>query len=101
MGKLQKNAAEYDYKEYERDQTEEFSSGLDDEGMINEILREVSLLEDINDAISERILLWTWRIEAHRLQKETLDNMKEAKDLMQSDEMHKDKSMRHMGNRNR
>ena len=49
--------------------------------MISEILREVSSLEDINDAISERIPLWAQRVEAQRVQKETLDSIKEAKDF--------------------
>ena len=37
--------------------TEQFINGLDDETMISDILREVSALEDIDDTMSERLLL--------------------------------------------
>ena len=36
---------------------EQFIYGLSDEGMISEILREASGLEDINDATGEQVLL--------------------------------------------
>ena len=65
--------------------------------MISEILREVSVLEDINDATSELVLLWVQRVEYQRVQKEALDNKKEAKDFA-SEEIHKDVIMIDMGN---
>ena len=43
-----------DYKEYDRELMEQFMHGLEDEGMISEILRELPVLEDINDVTSER-----------------------------------------------
>ena len=49
MGKLQTKAAECDYKEYDKELMKKFIHGLDSEGMITEILREVSVLEDINN----------------------------------------------------
>ena len=49
--------------------------------MINEMLREVSTLENIDAAPSEQILLWAQRVEAQRAQKEVLDNIKEARNL--------------------
>ena len=49
--------------------------------MISEILREVSVLEDIDDATSGWVLLWEKRVEVQRAQKETLNNIKEAKDF--------------------
>ena len=49
--------------------------------MINETLREVLALEDINDATSKCVVLWGQWIEAQRVQKEALDNITEAKDF--------------------
>ena len=45
-------------KEYDRLLTKQFLHGLDDEDMISEILSEVLTLEDIDNAVSERVLLW-------------------------------------------
>ena len=56
MGRLHTMPAECYYKEYERKLTEQFIHGLDDKGMISEILREASVLEDINCATSEWVL---------------------------------------------
>ena len=42
--------------EYGRLLTELFIGGLDDEGMTNEILWEVAMLEDIEEATSEHVL---------------------------------------------
>ena len=56
--------------------------GLDDEGMISQVLREVLLaVEDTDYATSELVPLWAQRVEAKKAQKETLDNIKEAKDI--------------------
>ena len=44
--------------------------------------RKVSALEDIDDATSERVLLWTQTMEAQRVQEEALDSIKEAKDFV-------------------
>ena len=61
MGRMQTKGAEYDNKEYYRKGTKQFIYGLGDEGVISEILRVVSALEDINDATSEWVLLWPQR----------------------------------------
>ena len=53
---MQAKVADCDYNEYDRRLTEQFIQGLDNEGMISEILREVSTLKDIDNAISEWIL---------------------------------------------
>ena len=45
---------------------EHFMHGQDNEGMMSEILREVSALEDINDVTSERVLLWAQKVEVQR-----------------------------------
>ena len=46
--------------------TEQFIHGLDDEGTISEIWREVSVIQDIDDATSEWILLRAQRVKAQR-----------------------------------
>ena len=53
MGRLQTKAAGCDYNEYGRKITEQFIHSLDSEGVINEILKEVSALENIDDTTGE------------------------------------------------
>ena len=60
--------------------TEQFIYKIDDEDMVNEILRGVSALKDIDDGTRERVLLWAQRVEAKRTQKEALNTIKEAKE---------------------
>ena len=38
-------------------------------------------LEDMEDAMSERVLIWPQRVEAHRAQKIVLDNVEETKEF--------------------
>ena len=64
-----------DYKQYDRKLTKKFIHGLENEGMISGILREVSPLDDINDASSKLVLLWAQRVESQGVQKEALDNI--------------------------
>ena len=78
---MQTKAADCEYNKYDRRLTEQFIHGLDDEGMISEILREVSALENINDTTSKWVPLWAQRVEAQRAQKNALDNIKEAQDF--------------------
>ena len=56
-----------------------FISGINDDGMIDEILKEVAMLEDTEDATSECVLLWVHRVEEHRVQKSALNDIREAK----------------------
>ena len=58
--------------------TEQFIGQLNDGGMIDEILKEVAILEDIEDTMSERVLLFTCRVEAQRAQKSVLNDIKET-----------------------
>ena len=48
-----KRTADCEYNRYDRRLTEQFIHGLDNEFVINEILREVSQLEIIDDVTSE------------------------------------------------
>ena len=64
MGRLRTRAAECQYKEYNRLVTEQFINGLNDNGMLNKILKEVATQEDIDDTTSECILLLLHIVEA-------------------------------------
>ena len=58
MVRLRTKATECQYKEYDRLLTEQFSSGLSDDGMIDEILKGSSHIKDIEDTTSVYVLLW-------------------------------------------
>ena len=62
-GRLQTKAADCEYKEYCRLLTEQFIGALNDEGMTDEIVREVATLGNIEEATSECILAWVCRLE--------------------------------------
>ena len=87
MGRLRTKAANCQYKEYNRLLTEQFINGLNDEWMVYEKLKEVAILEDTKDATCECVLLWACRVEAQRVQKSSLNEIKEAKDLTQLNEI--------------
>ena len=73
---LKTKVAECQYKEYERLLREQFISGLNDSGIISEILNEVAALKDIEDHMTEHVLLWVQRVEAQRAQKSALNKMR-------------------------
>ena len=49
--------------------------------MIDEILKEVTMLEETENTTSEQDLLWLHRVEVQRAQKSALTDIKEAKDF--------------------
>ena len=53
MGRLQTRVEDYDYNECDRSLADQLIHWLDNEGIISDILRKVSALEDIDDATSE------------------------------------------------
>ena len=63
-GWLRTKEMECQYKTYDRFLTEQFISWLNDDGMINEILKEVATLEDIGNTTSEHVLLWVHKLKA-------------------------------------
>ena len=67
MGRLRLEATECKYKEYDALLTEQSINGLNDNGMVDEILKEVAMLEDIEHAASKHVLLWIHRVEAQRV----------------------------------
>ena len=50
-------------------------------GLVTEILKEVSILQDIEDAASECMLLWLYTVEVQRVQKSALNEIREAKEF--------------------
>ena len=70
--------------------TEQFILGLDDVGMISEIMREVSVLEDINYAISEWVLLRAQNGRGPKNIKGSIRQHKRPSTLTQSSKVHKD-----------
>ena len=96
MGRSETKAADCDYNEYDRRLNKQFIHGLGNEGMISEIVREVSASESIDDATSEQGLLWVQRVKTKTALKEALDNIKVAKDFDPLDKnIQKDDNMRH------
>ena len=67
--------------EYDQRLTEQFIHGLDDKVMTGEIMRELTVLKDINEATSSQILIWAQRVEVQRAQKEVLDHSREDKEF--------------------
>ena len=57
--------------------TEQYINGLNNDGMGDEILKEVVMLEDTEDTTSEHVSLWVCRVEAQRKQKSALYEIKE------------------------
>ena len=49
--------------------------------MTNEILREVTTLGNIEEAIHEHVLSWVPRVESQGAQRSVLNNIKESKDF--------------------
>ena len=79
MGRLQTVAAECKHREYYRLLTGLCIGGLDDEGLTDEILREVAMQEDIEEATSDCIFTWACRVKVQRAKSIVLDSIKEAK----------------------
>ena len=80
MGRLRGKAAECLNKEYNNLMTQQFISGPNDDEMIDEILKELAMLEDIEYITSEHVL-WACRVEAQKVQQSALNDIKEAKDF--------------------
>ena len=70
-----------EYHDYEKGLIEQFIHESYDEVMIGEILRDLTLLKDINEAMSDQILVSAQRVEAQRVQKRVLDHIREDKEF--------------------
>ena len=78
---MQTMAADNKCKDYDRRLIKPFIYGLHNDGMIGEILGEIILLENTDDASGEWVLILIQRVETHIVQKEVLNNITEAKEL--------------------
>ena len=74
---LRIKAAECKYKEYNILITEQFINGLNDDWICDKILKEVAMLEDIEDTKSECVLLWEYKVEVQRAQKSSLNEIEQ------------------------
>ena len=80
MGRLQTKVPVHEYREPSRLLTHQFIGGLNNNDMTDKILREVTTLENMEEATSECVLSWVQRVEVQRAQRNMLNNIKEAKD---------------------
>ena len=69
------------YKELDRCLKEQFIYGLNDDGMIVEIIHELTLCSDMSSVTSEQVLVWVKIVEAQRDQKTTYTFFKVNKDF--------------------
>ena len=60
---------------------EQFIGRLTEDGMTNEILREVTTLENIEEAVGEHMLGWVHRMQVQKAPRSVLHNIREAKDF--------------------
>ena len=78
MSRLQTKVAGFEYRESERLLTEQFIGGLND-NMTDEILRDVTMQENIKEAASECMLIGACIVEVKREQRSKLNIIKESK----------------------
>ena len=78
MDRLRTKAADCKYKEYDRLLTEQFINRLNDDGMVDEILKEANILQDIEDASCEYVLLWAFRLDMPRAQNPAINEIKQV-----------------------
>ena len=78
MGRLCVVAAECNYRELDRQLKEQFIHGLNDKGMLDEIIRELTATNNDEQVISEGVLIWMKRIEVQRAQAAVLNTITES-----------------------
>ena len=81
MGRLRTKMAESQYKENGKLLTEQFASGLNDDGAISEIRKGVATLEDTKDTTREHVFSWAYRVEAQWPKKTALNDIKRQMNL--------------------
>ena len=75
MGRLHVTAAEYNYRELDRQLKEQFIHGLNDKLMLDEIISELTAKNNDEQVTSEGVLKWAKRIEVQRAQAAMLNNI--------------------------
>ena len=81
MGRLWTNVAKWEYRKPDRLLTEQFIGHLNADDMTDKTIREITTLENIEEATSEYVLCWMHRVEAQRAQRSVLYTIREAKDF--------------------
>ena len=74
-------ASDNEYHAYNQRLKEKFIHNLDDEAIIGDMLGKLTTIKDINEATSDQILIWAQTLAAQTVQKEVLDNIREAKEF--------------------
>ena len=72
------------YKENYKRLKEQFINGINDKGMTNEIIEELTSTKNISEVPNEQVLLWDKWVEVQRLETVMLNSLKENRDLMPS-----------------
>ena len=81
MGGLPIKVAKYNYKKHDRWLKEQFIHGIYEEEIMNEIIKELTTQRNMSERDSAQELMWAERVEAHRAQKKSLDEMKNVGDF--------------------
>ena len=66
MGRLCVKVMDGKYVEHDRRLKNQFINGLDEENIVEEIIRKIIALQDTNEVRSEQILLWAQRVGTKR-----------------------------------
>ena len=64
MGRLHIKAAECNYKEHDGHLKDQFINGINDEEIMQEIIKELMAKRNMSEIDSEQVLMWAQRIEA-------------------------------------
>ena len=79
MGHLHMAAAEYGYKEIDRQLKEQFIHRLNDKVMLDEIIRELTSKTSSQQMTGKDVLAWVKRVEVQRAQASILNDITETK----------------------
>ena len=81
MGRLRIKAAECNYQELDRQLKEQCIHGLNDKGMLGEIIKELTASRSYDHITSGNVLKWAKRVEAQRAQTDTINSITEQKEF--------------------
>ena len=77
MGRLHVVAAEYNYREIDRQLKEQFIYVLNDKVMLDEVIRELTAKSNDEQMISQGVFAWAKRVEVQQLQANILNHITE------------------------
>ena len=81
MGRLHVAAVECNYQEVNRQLKEQFIHGLNNKGMFEEIIKELTATKSYDCITSEGVLAWAKRVETQRTQATMLNMLTEKKTI--------------------